>query len=176
MASPTKTPSPFQQGLGITFPTPTPQQSSGSTHAASLPVSDGLSTVLPVQSQAQPYNDPYQYPWFTKLIILIYGITLSLAGIVLWILPYSGFSTKSIGYITFAFVPWFAYNSGMLLIFALVSLHLSHKRSSGSTSPSKLHGGRPVRYKWTGPIARNAILVAMLGSSCAIGVVIFNNV
>lgn len=38
----------------------------------------------------QTSHDLYQYPWFCRLIIWIYGLTLGLAGNILWLFPWVG--------------------------------------------------------------------------------------
>lgn len=44
----------------------------------------------PFQGPTQFYRDFYQYRWFRKLILLVYGLSLGFAGTLLYTLPVVG--------------------------------------------------------------------------------------
>lgn len=90
---PASTPPNSPQDLNIAMLIQAPERVSNSFYSAVPHISNQSNTNLLVPGHTQSYHDFYQYPWFRRLIVLIYGFTLALAGNVLWFFPFAGFST-----------------------------------------------------------------------------------
>lgn len=159
--------------------TQAPGRSSASSYSAVPHGPDQSNTILLVTGHTQPYYDFYQYPWFGRLIFFIYGLTLALAGNVLWLFPYVGFSSEMQGgfvNLIRVYIPWLAYNFSIVWIFILVSLRYSYTHSSGTASSSvglEFHDMRLVRSRWTSPLMCYVLIFVLLGSSVAVGFLSF---
>ena len=168
------------QGSETTLLTQAPVAPGGvpnSAYTAIPHVPDELSTTLLVPGGTQPSHDFYQYPWFRRLIVLIYGLTLGLAGNVLWFFPYLGLGfsknlQEGIVRSVWLYAPWVAYNFGIVWIYIMVSLHFSRKNSVGTASSSVPFGPHDRHLngsRWTGPTTSNILICVLLGSSYIIG-------
>ena len=152
-----------------------PGESSYVAYSAVAHVSEQLDTNSLIPGNPSPDYDFYQYPWFCRLIILIYGLTLGLAGITLWLFAYYEFSFLiQDNLMTFArlYIPWLAYDFGVILIFALASLCLSHPHPYAITHLPiglRLHRIPFLRWRWTSSYVGNFFLLALLGSSATTG-------
>ena len=150
-------------------------ESSYVAYSAVAHVSEQLDTNSLIPGNPSPDHDFYQYPWFCRLIVLIYGLTLGLAGITLWLFAYyeSSFMIQH-HFVTFLrlYIPWLAYDLGIVLIFTLASLCLSHPHPSAIPHLPvglRLHRIPLLRWRWSSPFIGNLFLLALLGSSTAIG-------
>ena len=148
------------------------------TYSAVAQVLDHLDTTLLIPAETQPYHEFYQYPWFCRLIVLIYGLTLGIAGVTLWLFAYHGLSLGiQIGLVSFIrlYGPWLAYDFSIVWIFILASLRLSYLHSSTAASfpaGSELQYRSHVRFRWTSRFVCNILILVLLGSSAAIGYLI----
>lgn len=176
---PASTPPNSPQDLNITMLIQAPERVSTSIYSAVPHISNQSNTNLLVPGHTQSYHDFYQYPWFRRLIVLIYGFTLALAGNVLWFFPFAGFSTDiQGGFVNLirVYAPWLAYNFSIAWIFILVSLRLSYTHASGTASPSvrlELHDMPLIRSRWTSPVMCNVLTFVLIGSSVAVGFLSF---
>lgn len=155
--------------------TQAPSRSSNFNYSALPHALDQPDNVSLVSRHTQLYHEFYQYPWFRSLIILIYGLTLGLAGNVLWFFPYLGTSSdpqERVVVLVQLYAPWLAYNLAIVWIFILVSLPLSDTPSERTQFPSARlgpHNMLLVRSRWNGTVACNSLTFVLLGSSVAIG-------
>ena len=150
-------------------------ESSYVAYSAVAHVSEQLDTNSLIPGTPSPNHDFYQYPWFCRLIILIYGLTLGLAGISLWLFAYYEFSSLiQDNLMTFArlYIPWLAYDFGIVWMFTLASLCLSHPHPYAIPRLPiglRLHRIPLLRWRWTSSYVGNFLLLALLGSSATIG-------
>ena len=136
---------------------------------------------LLVQGQIQHYNDFYEHRWFRKLILLIYGLSLGLAGNMLWQFPYSrGFQYNDFQSLAPPYVLWLGYDIGVIWIFTTASLFLLYVEptagSTGTISPLERIERRIMplaRSRWIFSAAWNVLLLLLLGSSAGLGYYIF---
>lgn len=157
---------------------PAPGRSLNSANSTISRLPDQSDTTSLISRNTEYEYDFYQYPWFTRLIFLIYGLNLGLAGNVLWFLPYKGLSSdieRRIWAILFLYFPWIAYNFGIVWIYILVFLHLSTTPVPGKSSSVgiDLDDTPPDRSRWTSPATCNVVVLALLGSSVAVGTLLF---
>ncbi len=134
-----------------------------------------------VQGQVQHYNDFYEHRWFRKLIILIYGLSLGLAGNMLWQFPYSrGFQYDGFQSLAKPYAIWLGYDIGVIWIFTTASLFLLYveptQRSTGTISPIERIERRIMPLagsRWIFSAAWTLLLLILLGSSAGLGYYIF---
>ena len=148
-----------------------PGASSCFTYNTVSPGSDHLDTTSLVQGDMQPNHHFYQFPWFCRLMVLIYGLSLGIAGMTLWLFAYYK-SSLVIQYRFMSFVrlytPWLAYDFSIVWIFILASLFSSYTDISATAALRQ----PLVRSRWTGPFTYNIIVSVLLGSSAAVGYLI----
>lgn len=159
------------------FLTQAPGGRSDSSYSAILRVPDECNMPLVLSGSTQPHPNLYQKPWFRRLIVLMYGLTLGLAGQTLWLFPFSGilntvYFQHGIVQFIWVYAPWLAYNFGIVWVYILVSLYLSHtifSKTAASSVPIGPHDRHLKRSWWTGPTASNILICVLLMSSYAIG-------
>ena len=145
-----------------------------STYCALPHDSDRLDSALHVPGHTQSHHDLYHYSWSRRLILLIYGLNLVLAGYILFLFPYAGFSRllqSAFVFLISRVAPWILYNFGIVWIFILASLPLSSTHYSGTTSPSVRLGPRElplVGRRWTSTGKSYVLILVLVGGSVAL--------
>ena len=146
----------------------TPGASSYFNHNAVSPDSDHLDTPSLVQEDMQPNHHFYQYPWFCRLLVLIYGLALGIAGMILWLFAYyKSLLVVQHRFMSFVrlYAPWLAYDFSIVWIFILASLFSSWTDISATAALYQ----PLVQSRWTSLFTCNIIVSVLLGSSAAVG-------
>lgn len=101
------------------------RESHGSTRISHL-----QSSQPPFQGPTQSYRDFYQYRWFRKLILLMYGLSLAFAGALLYMLPASGganqLQTDIVGYVV-TYLQFLALDVTVVVLFINGSMFIKNK-------------------------------------------------
>ena len=158
-----------------------PEASSDFTYSVVAHDPDQSDTALLVPGVTKSDHNLYQYSWFYSLMVLIYGLTLGIAGTTLWLFAYYDYSIMiQYGFVDFVrlYGPWFAYDAGIVWIFILASLYLSHTHLSAAANlpvELELHHSSHVRSWWAKSFTCNSVVVVLLGSSAAMGYLTFSS-
>lgn len=136
---------------------------------------------MPVQGPEQPYHDIYEHIWSRNLIIMIYSLTLGLAGNLLWAFLGDGatqFLKLEPGLLAQTYAAWIEYDLCIVWLFTTGSLFLQYVeptlRSTGTISPLERledHIMPCVRSPWIFSIAWSFLILGLLGSSAGFGYV-----
>lgn len=137
-----------------------------------------------VQGQMQPSQEFYEHWWFRRLVFLIYGLTLALAGQMLYAFPNDSASDlleQDSWYLALLYAPWLGYDLGIVWVFTISSLLLLHVeptlQSAGIISPFtriQRRVGTLVRRPWIIPVAGNFLIITLLASSAGLGYFLTN--
>lgn len=141
-------------------------------------------TTISLRGQTQPYHDVYEHGWFRKLILLMYGLTLGLAGNLKWAFPYAGLSNDlqpEFQTIVQQYSSWLGYNLGIVWIFTIVSLCTLYEeptlQSAGTISQFIRLRRRIlplVQWPWTLPVTGYILIIMLLlSSACVASMVIW---
>ena len=137
-----------------------------------------------VQGQMQPSYEFYEHWWFRRLVFLIYGLTLALAGQMLYAFPNGGalyLLQEDSGYLHLLYAPWLGYDFGIVWVFTISSLLLlpvePTLQSAGIISPFtriQRRVGTLVRRPWIIPITGSLLTITLLASSAGLGYFLTN--